>query len=66
MPSSETELKLIFLQYCDLPPLITVDDRQSDFNSGFRGHCVSRSLKLKIVAIFEKKKKKKKKNLLLG
>ena len=28
-PSSETELRLIFLQYCDLPPLITVEDRQS-------------------------------------
>ena len=27
--SSETELRLIFLQYCDLPPLITVEDRQS-------------------------------------
>ena len=26
--SSETELRLIFLQYCDLPPLITVEDRQ--------------------------------------
>ena len=27
--SSETELRLIFLQYCDLTPLITVEDRQS-------------------------------------
>ena len=27
--SSETEMRLIFLQYCDLPPLITVEDRQS-------------------------------------
>ena len=55
--SSETELRLIFLQYCDLPPLITVEDRQSlKTNSGFRGHCVSRSRKAtKIVAIFEKK-----------
>ena len=29
MGSSETELRFIFLQYCDLPPLITVEDRQS-------------------------------------
>ena len=28
-PSSETELRLTFLQYCDLPPLITVEDRHS-------------------------------------
>ena len=27
--SSETELRLFFLQYCDLPPLITVKDRQN-------------------------------------
>ena len=27
--SSETELRLIFFQYCDLPLLITVEDRQS-------------------------------------
>ena len=27
--SSETELRFIFLQYFDLPPLITVEDRQS-------------------------------------
>ena len=32
-----------FLQYCGLPPLITVEDRH--FNSGFRGHLASRSLK---------------------
>ena len=28
-PSSETELRLILLQYYDLPPLITVEDRWS-------------------------------------
>ena len=28
-PSSETELRLFFLQYCDLPPLINVEDRQN-------------------------------------
>ena len=52
-PSSETELRLIFLQYCDLPPLITVEDRQLG---------VSRSLCFqitKIVAIKKKNKKKK-------
>ena len=27
--SSETELRLFSLQYCDLPPLITVEDRQN-------------------------------------
>ena len=49
--SSETELRLIFLQYCDLPPLITVEDRQLG---------VSRSLGFqitKIVVIYEKNKK---------
>ena len=37
--SSETELRLIFLQYCDLPPLITVEDRQTELRLIFLQYC---------------------------
>ena len=68
--SSETELRLFFLQYCDLPPLINVEESWDFFSSILwltpSDNCwiltrVSRSLDFqitKIVAIFEKKKKK--------